>query len=140
MPVIGFDSFQGLPEDWRDGYPEGMFACEQPRVIGATIVAGMFEDTLPGIDPWLTDYNIGLLHIDCDLYTSTTTVLKHVAPHIKPGCYIVFDEWHSFDGCKDHEQRAWREFTESTDVTWEVIGHGLQQWAIKIVDEEPSGD
>lgn len=23
MPVIGFDSFTGLPEDWRDGFPKG---------------------------------------------------------------------------------------------------------------------
>ena len=26
MPVIGFDSFTGLPEDWRPEYPKGAFA------------------------------------------------------------------------------------------------------------------
>jgi len=131
MPVIGFDSFQGLPEDWRDGYPKGMFACKPPKPgRRAALVVGMFEDTLPGFE---FPKRVGLVHIDCDLYSSTATVLKYVGPHLEPGTFVVFDEWHGFEGCEEFEQRAWREYADDTGICWEVIGHGVQQWAIRIV-------
>lgn len=43
MPVTGFDSFQGLPEDWRPGFLRGRFACTPPHVLGAAPVAGMLH-------------------------------------------------------------------------------------------------
>lgn len=131
MPVIGFDSFAGLPEDWRDGYPKGMFAQPGPPVVeNATIVEGLFENTVPAFA--FDHLDIGLLHLDADLYSSTKTVLEHVGPHLKAGCYIVFDEWHGFDGAEDHEQKAWREFADHTGISWTVVGHSFQQWSIRI--------
>jgi len=131
MPVVGFDSFAGLPQDWRVGYPQGMFACKPPKPPRrARIVQGLFEDTLPGFE--FPD-RVGLVHVDCDLYSSTATVLKYVGPHLRPGTFVVFDEWHGFEGCEDYEQRAWREYADDTGIGWEVIGHGVQQWAIRMV-------
>jgi predicted O-methyltransferase YrrM len=129
MPVIGFDSFKGLPEDWRDGFPAGMFAQDTiPHIPNAELIVGLFEDTLPTFDP---PDHVGLVHIDCDLYSSTKTVLDHI--RLDPGTIVVFDEWHGFDGCEDHEQRAWREFVAHSDITWDVIGHSFQQWAVRVV-------
>lgn len=132
MPVIGFDSFCGLPTDWRDGYPAGMFAQTHPPAIdNAAFVIGLFEDTLPDCD--FTDMDIGLLHVDCDLYASTATVLEHVGPHLKPGTLCLFDEWHGYERCEDFEQRAWREFVARSEIAWDVIGHSFQQWAVRVV-------
>lgn len=136
MPVMGFDSFEGLPERWRDGFDKGAFACKPPSIENSTLVEGWFEESLPRTD--LPD-DIGLVHIDCDLYSSTKTVLSHLKSKIHPGCYIVFDEWHGYSSGEDgnepenHEQRAWREFVAETDISWTVVGHGPEQWAIRII-------
>src|SRR5271157_2083429 len=54
VEVFGFDSFLGLPEDWKPGYPKGTFGPggmywygQAPTVPGATLVHGWFADTLP---------------------------------------------------------------------------------------------
>lgn len=130
MPVIGFDSFQGLPEKWRDGFDVGAFACEPPTVPGADLVVGQFSDTLPSFT-W--PERVGLAHLDADLYSSTATVLEHLGPRLRPGCYIVFDEYHGYPGADGaHEQRAWREFADRTEINWTVIGHGPEQLAIRV--------
>ena len=105
--------------------------CTNPPTIpGVELVDGWYDDTLPEYD--FTTVNIGLIHIDCDLYSSTTTALQHVGPHLKPGAFIVFDEWHGYPNCEDFEQRAWREWAEPRNITWTVIGHGEQSWSIKL--------
>jgi len=131
MPAYGFDSFQGLPEKWRDGFDKGMFACERPTIRNASIVPGLFEDTLPNFS-W--PERIGLVHLDADLYSSTKTVLDHLGPHLRRGCFLVFDEWHGFEGAGEdaHEQRAFREFATRTKLTWTVVGHGPEQWVVRI--------
>jgi hypothetical protein len=77
MMVVGYDSFQGLPEDWRPGFEEGAFACEPPTDLpkNVQLVTGLFEDTLPQFDIEDLGAPVNLLHIDCDLYSSTKTVL-----------------------------------------------------------------
>lgn len=129
MPVVGFDSFEGLPEDWRPGFPAGMFAGPVPDVPGAQLVIGLFEETLP---QWTPPGRLGLVHIDCDLYSSTATVLHHIGSYLREGCIVVFDEWHGYDGCENHEQRAWREYAEAFDLEWDVLGHGPEQWAVRL--------
>ena len=130
MPVVGFDSFDGLPEDWRDGFPAGRFACPVPDVPGAEIVVGLFEDTLPAWKP--PRRKLGLLHLDADLYSSTRTVLAHVGRLLKPGAYVVMDEHHGYPGHEAHEARAWHEWVEEAGVDLDVIGHGPEQLAVRI--------
>lgn len=130
LPAIGFDSFQGLPETWRPGFPKGMFAVKKvPEVPGTTVVQGWFEDTVPGYD-WPD--HVSLVHIDCDLYSSTATVLTELANYLKPGVVMVFDEFFGYIGCEDHEQRAWAEFVAKSGIAYEVIGHGREQWAVRV--------
>lgn len=131
MPVVGFDSGKGLPEDWRQGYPKRSLAYGIPQVENATIVEGWFVDTLPGFDFDSLGY-IGLVHMDADLFSSTETALKYIGPYLQPGCYIVFDEWYNYPGCEHHEQRAWKEFAADTNIGWTVVGHAHQQWVIRI--------
>jgi len=131
MPVFGFDSGEGLPEEWRSGYPKGSLAWDIPQIPNTTVTKGWFDDTLPGYD-FAALGHIGLVHFDADLYSSTRTALKYIGPFLQPGTYCVFDEYHGYIGDTDHEQRAWREFAEDTKIGWTVVGHGDQQWAIRI--------
>lgn len=132
MPAVGFDWFEGLPEDWCE-YPAGSRACPQPAVEGASIVAGLFADTLPDFDfgPWCP---IGLVHFDADLYSSTVTALAHIGPYLQAGCFVVFDEWHrAHQDTASHEPRAWQEFLETRpELGWTVVGHDSEAWAIRL--------
>lgn len=133
MPVTGFDSFRGLPEDWRPGYSAGVFDGLRPgsEIPSATLVEGWFEDTLPTF-AWPEE--VSLVHIDCDLYSSTSTVLiaLNESGLALADTWIVFDEFHGYEGCEQHEQKAWAEFIEETGYDYEVIGHGDQSWAVYI--------
>lgn len=131
MPVVGFDSGKGLPEYWRPGFRKYSLAFGIPQVDNASIVEGWFADTLPGYDFDALGY-IGLVSFDCDLYSSTATALQYIGPHLRVGTYVYFDEWWGYDGCEAHEQRAWREFADRTGIGWTVVGHGDQQWVIRI--------
>lgn len=130
LPVIGFDSFEGLPEDWRPEYPKGSFALQDPKrdripqVENATVVVGLFADTLPGFD-WPD--KVDLIHFDADLFSSTATALEHCGHLIKPGTLVVFDEFFGYDGAHEHEQRAWSEWTKRHGVEYEALGHGREQ-------------
>lgn len=134
MPVIGLDSFEGLPEDWRPGFPKGKFHRGwMPQIpANALIVPGLFADTLP----WLKDRglpNFGLVHIDCDLYSSTVTALEGVLDHIDVGTIVVFDEYQGYPGSEDHEAKAWREFAECYDIYAELVAEGEQEAAFRVV-------
>jgi len=125
--VHGFDSFEGLPESWRTGFPRGAFKQELPAVPpNVTLHKGLFSDTLPQFligNPGPT----ALLHVDCDLYSSTVCVLDALTKSIKSGTVIVFDEYFNYPGWKLHEHRAWHEFVERTGLTFRfdsfVRGH-----------------
>lgn len=89
--VFGFDSFQGLPEDWRPNIPAGTFVTGQlPDVAGAELIVGWFNDTLPD---FLADHPgpVAFLHLDAALYSSTATVLEQVGFRLRIGSVIVFD-------------------------------------------------
>jgi predicted O-methyltransferase YrrM len=120
--VYGFDCFEGLPEHWRMGFAAGAFATEQlPDVPGAELVVGLFDETLPG---FLAEHPepVAFLHLDADLYSSTVTVMRALAPRLRAGTVIVFDEYFNFPGWEDHEHRAWTEFVAATGVQFEYLG------------------
>ena len=104
--IYGFDSFDGLPEAWGN-YRAGHFACAVPDVpSNVALVAGLFEKTLPA---FLAQHEgrAALVHIDCDLYSSTRTVLDLLSPRIITGTVIVLDEYWIVE---EHERRAFDEF------------------------------
>ncbi|ROP39161.1 class I SAM-dependent methyltransferase [Saccharothrix texasensis] len=121
--VYGFDSFEGLPEDWRNGFPAGLFGMDGlPDVDGAELVVGWFDDTLPG---FLDEHPgpVSFLHVDCDLYSSTKTVLELVGPRLVPGSVIVFDEYFNYPGWQDHEHKAWSEYVDRTGIEFDYCGY-----------------
>jgi len=121
--VYGFDSFQGLPENWRSGFPAGTFSTDGlPDVPGAELVVGLFADTLPG---FLAEHQgpVSFLHVDCDLYSSTVTVLEHAGPRLRAGSIVVFDEYFNYPGWREHEYRAWQEYTTERGLAFTYEGY-----------------
>lgn len=65
--VLGFDSFEGLPENWRYGFEKGIFGFDIDNFNyekNVKLIKGYFHETLP---EFLLRYSesISLLHIDC---------------------------------------------------------------------------
>jgi hypothetical protein len=129
---VGFDSFEGLPEDWRPGLESGHFQTgkepdiDDPRV---RFVKGWFDDTVPGFA--LPDHDQLVINVDCDLYSSANTVMRFLEPHIVPGTLIYFDELPD----RDHEMRALFESLARSGMTVEPIGfaRGGLAWLFRYV-------
>ena len=138
--VHGFDSFQGLPEDWRTGFAAGTFGeAEPPDVPGAELVVGWFADTLPAFldaHPGPVD----LLHLDADLYSSTATVLELVGPRLRPGSIVVFDEYLNHPGWEEGEHRAWSEYVSRTGLgfSYEAFTHDNEQVVVIVTSTPPA--
>ncbi len=121
--VHGFDSFEGLPENWREGFDKGTFKMNGLPEVRENVVLhkGWFDDVLPEFRESETG-PAAFLHMDADLYSSTRTVLEMLADRIRPGTVIVFDEYTGYPGWQQGEFRAFREFTEGHDLEFAYIG------------------
>jgi len=141
--LFGFDSFLGLPEDWEGTqYKKGDFGLggvipDELKNLDAKIFPGWFKDTIP---EYLKEAdNIALLHIDCDLYSSTIDILySNIRKYIKSGTYIVFDEFRKINN-KDHEQRAFEEWVKDFNINYKMMPtmEPFRQ-AIKILESDSS--
>lgn len=137
--IYGFDGFQGLPEDWTSRMRRGFFARDNlPRVRkNCALVVGWFDQTLPGFkEKYIKDQPLVLLHVDCDLYSSTVTILENLRSNIVPGTVIVFDEYMNYPGWQLDEFRAWQEHCAKYGVKYEYIGRVSrhQKVAVRVVD------
>lgn len=120
--VYGFDSFEGLPEDWFGGMKKGYFKCDMPTVNdNVTLVKGFFDTSLPPFLETHTD-NVGFCHIDCDLYSSTKFVLDALESRFENGSMIMFDELAHYPGYEQHEYKAFLEFLCRTEFDFEYVG------------------
>jgi hypothetical protein len=133
--IHGFDSFEGLPEAWS-GFSLGRRAFDVggrlPRVrANVRLHRGWFEDTLP---EWVTSNPgpIAFIHIDCDLYSSTQTILTLLAGRCVPGTIILFDEYFNYPNWEVHEYKAFQEFVTKHAVKYRYLAFARQQVAIRI--------
>jgi hypothetical protein len=121
--VHGFDSLEGLPEDWKPDEPAGSYSTGgkiPPLRPNVNLHAGWFRDTLP-VFADSCEESVALLHVDCDLYSSTATVLDAFGGLLEEGSIIVFDDFLSYPGYRDHEFRAAGEFIEGSSRSFELI-------------------
>jgi hypothetical protein len=133
--IYGFDSFEGLPEDWRPDVGKGSFRAGLPPVAAnVELLVGWFDKTLPDFLE-AHDGPASLIHVDCDLYSSTRTVFEGCRDRIVAGTILVFDEFFNYVGWRHHEYRAFMEFIEESGLTFEYIGYvpSHQQVAVQIM-------
>lgn len=110
--IHGFDSFEGIPEAWGDKEPAGAYSTnatlpDVPEHVN--LHTGWFRDTLkPYVDTHQPE--IALLHVDCDLYSSTLEVLNHLVPCLVDDAFIVFDDFLGYPGYEQHEYRAFFDY------------------------------
>ena len=124
--VYGFDSFEGLPEKWIDGWDKGKFHTNGglPQVnSNVLLIKGWFDKTLTD---FLKSQNkkVSFIHMDADLYSSTKYVLDNIKDYIDKDCVVVFDEllnYPGFDG-ETGELKALYEFITENNVDYEWIG------------------
>lgn len=116
----GFDSFHGLPEDWSGYMPFDFDRGGTPPDVRTNVRlhVGLFDDTLPGFAASVD--KVAFLHVDCDLYSSTATIFRHLGPKLMRGCVIAFDEYFCYPGFEQHERKAFREFLDASGrtATW----------------------
>jgi len=128
----GFDSFEGLPENWRVVTKDEFKVDHLPQIPDArvSLVKGWFSETLPGFVQGFVPRPSLVLHLDADLYSSTVVVLRAMRPYMKPGTILIFDEF--FD--REHELKAFDEFLAETGLKVECIGatQSLTQAAFRI--------
>jgi Macrocin-O-methyltransferase (TylF) len=134
--VFGFDSFEGLPERWREAFGPGAFTTEGrlPEVLpNVRLLKGWFEEALPAFAARHPG-PVALLHVDCDLYSSTRCVLEHLGGSLVPGSVVVFDEYFNYPGWEQHEFRAFSEFAEERRLGYEYLAYNRlhEQVAVRV--------
>jgi len=109
---FGFDTFNGLPEDYgpfKKGEMSNGNEILKTDDTRASFYQGLFQQTLPGFLKTFNKDRLTVIHMDADLYSATLYTLTTFAPYLKKGDIIFFDEF-----CvPTHEFLAVKNFTES---------------------------
>lgn len=121
----GFDSFEGLPEQWTIESKKGAFDVggKLPAVRkNVSLVKGFYSSTLPKFAADNKTEAVAFAHVDCDLYSATKDIFEHLGARFRPGTVIVFDEFYNYPDWLWHEYKAWMEFVEQRQVKFTYIG------------------
>jgi Macrocin-O-methyltransferase (TylF) len=132
---IGFDSFEGLPEDWHSDKRKGAFSTggKTPQIADPRVsfVAGWFQKSMRGFMASFHPQGQLVIHIDCDLYSSTLYCLTTLDWIVSSGTLIVLDDF--FDAL--HVYRALSDYCSAYMREYKIIAHTpeLGQAAIMIL-------
>lgn len=98
----GFDSFEGLPEEWKrfdrkieKAHFDLQGALPDIDDDRVSFVPGWFQES---VDPFLATFTPEhqlVVHIDADLYSSALYVLTRFNALLVPGTIVIFDEFSS---------------------------------------------
>jgi hypothetical protein len=117
--IYGFDSFEGLNEDWK-----GTTMIKQHFSLDGVVpqlnsncipVIGWIQDTLPTFISSNEDLRINFVHIDTDTYETARFILEHIKPFLIDKSILVFDELYNIPGWRIGEYRALTEIFNETE-------------------------
>ena len=135
--IYGFDSFEGLKEDWLGtSVTKGTFDLKKkiPKLnINVIPISGWVQDTLP---KFLDEKKpkINFVHMDIDTYESSKFVLENIKPFLIKGAIILFDELYNFEGWDVGEYKALTEVFDEKDYSFVSFSTDTSQAAIKILN------
>jgi len=116
----GFDTFDGLPEDWGP-FKKGSFSNDNalPEINDerGQFFKGLFQQTVPGFLKGLDTNKRNVIMMDADLYSATLYALTMLSPYLKKGDIIFFDEF----VVPTHEFKAYLDFVQSHYINLELI-------------------
>jgi Tfp pilus assembly protein PilF len=137
----GFDTFEGLPNDWyrSDGSimeKSGTYSANNniPNIKGGEFIVGNFDDTLPKFFSEPRPI-ASIVNYDADLYSSTICALNYSKPVIDKDTILIFDELIAYEGWENDEFKALKEFTDKNNLKYEVLAVSFftKQVAIKLI-------
>ena len=116
---VGFDSFRGFPEDGRVDWQQDFSVIDQPKVpFNVTLVPGWFDET---VRPYFkaNPAPLSMIHVDCDLYSSTKTVFDALGECglLRPGLVVAFDELINYEGFLWNEMLAFHQMLERESLS-----------------------
>jgi len=130
----GFDTFNGIPEDWGS-VKKGAYSAngQVPEVKDhrCKFIVGMFQDTLADFIKNQSLKNQLVILLDADLYNATLFVMINIFPFLKKGDIIIFDEFFSVSKA-DHELRAFLDFISLYNLSYSAIAKTNNQLTIKV--------
>ncbi|MCK6603097.1 MAG: nitroreductase family protein [Bacteroidetes bacterium] len=100
--VFALDTFEGIPtsDSALDLHKKGDFAdcsrkileqrCSELGITNLMIIQGKFQDTFMQVKNMTESF--GLVHIDCDTYSSVSFAQEAVWPNLCTGAYLVYDD------------------------------------------------
>jgi hypothetical protein len=133
--IYGFDSFEGLKEDWTGtSLMKGTFNLNKkiPRLNKNVIpIVGWVQDTLVSfLDKYKPEINF--VHLDLDTYESTKFVLSKIKPYLVKNSIIAFDEIYNFPGWELGEYKALKESFNDDEYKYICFSMTYQRAAIQI--------
>ena len=132
--IYGFDSFQGIEEDWHR-FPaklKSSFKIAPPKVpSNVKLVIGKVQETFENFLNQHQNEKIAFMHLDMDTYTPTKYVLNKIKPLLTKGSIILFDEFYGFPNWKSNEYKAFTEVFDENE--YKYLAFGNRQVAIEIL-------
>jgi hypothetical protein len=132
---VGFDSFEGLYEDWT-GTSSPQRAFDQKGIAPAvrknvTLITGIIDQTLPSFLEGHSGRDIFFIHVDTDTYEVAHVILSCVKSRLIEGSIILFDELHSYPGWRQGEYRALTEVLPRK--SYEFLAFSQKRAVIRII-------
>jgi hypothetical protein len=132
--IYGFDSFEGLKEDWKGTQAtKGTFNLygKVPNLNkNVSAIKGWIQDTLPS---FIKKKKINFVHIDVDTYNTTNFILKTIKPFLNNGAIILFDELYNCIGWEENEYKALIENFDEKEYNYLVFSKNDSQVLIQYI-------
>lgn len=136
LSFVGFDSFEGLRENWNGMAPEKTFDLggKLPRVRrNVGLVKGWFAESGPRWKAENPAADIPLLvHVDCDTYAATVGVLEFCSEYIEHGLVIHFDDYFGFPNWRTGGFKALKEISESLRWRLTYLSYGTKEVSVLV--------
>jgi predicted O-methyltransferase YrrM len=134
--IYGFDSFEGLPENWRAGFDKGVFKVDSKSIApfqdNVRLYSGLFDESIPIM---LNEdaRKMSFIHIDCDLYSSTKCIFDLISSRLQVGTVIVFDEYFNFPGWEHGEHLALLEAARNSCFSFDYLFYNALGQQVSII-------